>query len=197
MNALIVKCFVVSAALVVALQISGCAGTDLGPASVEEQQAMSVAATEAPRLQRGEKIRVTVFGEDKLSGEYDIDPGGFLSMPLAGTVQAAGLTKTELEQALTKKFRSQYLKSPKVTVEIAAFRPFYVMGEVAKPGEYPFKSGLNVLSAIAIAGGPTYRAARNSILIQHPDETGFKEYPLSASIPIRPGDLVRVPERYF
>lgn len=197
MKSLLVKCFALSALLVLALQLSGCAGSDLGPASSEEQQAMAVAASEAPRLQRGEKIKVTVFGEDKLSGDYDIDPGGFISLPLAGTVQAAGLTKAELEQELTKKFRSQYLKSPKVTVEIAAFRPFYVLGEVARPGEYPFKSGLNVLSAIAIAGGPTYRAARNSILIQHPGETGFKEYPLSSAIPVQPGDIVRVPERYF
>src|ERR1700693_3121884 len=129
MKSLLVKCFALSVLLVLALQLSGCAGSDLGPATPEEQQAMAVAAREAPRLQRGEKIKITVFGEDKLSGDYDIDPGGFLSVPLAGTVEAAGLTKAELEQELTKKFRSEYLRNPKVTVEIAAFRPFYVLGE--------------------------------------------------------------------
>jgi len=155
-------------------------------------------ATGAIRLQAGDKIKVTVFGEDKLTGEYEIDPGGSVSLPLAGTVQAAGLTKAELEQMLSKKFSSgNYLKNPKVTVDIATFRPFYVLGEVEKPGEYPFKSGLNVMSAIAIAGGNTYRASRGRVLIQRVGEPGFREYPLSPTVPVYPGDLIRVPERYF
>jgi hypothetical protein len=85
-----------------------------------------------PRLQAGDKIKITVFGEDKLSGEYDIDPGGFVSLPLAGTIQARGLTKSELELSLAKKFRGEHLRNPKVTVDIATFRPFYVLGEVEK-----------------------------------------------------------------
>src|SRR5262249_35704729 len=124
----------------IALQLGGCGiSQDLGPASEADRQALVAAATAAPRLQRGEKNRVTVYGEDKLSGDYEIDPGGFVSLPLAGTVEAAGLSKAELESVLTKKFRSEYLKDPKVTVDIAAFRPIYVVGEVEKPGEYPFK----------------------------------------------------------
>jgi polysaccharide export outer membrane protein len=150
------------------------------------------------RLQAGDKLKITVFGEDKLTGEYEVDPGGSVSLPLAGTVQAAGLTKPELEQLLAKKFASEkYLRSPKVTVEIAAFRPFYVLGEVEKPGEYPFKSGLNIVSAIAVAGGNTYRSSQSRVLIQRAGDRDFQEYPMSPKIQVYPGDLIRVPERYF
>ncbi|HXY59439.1 MAG TPA: polysaccharide biosynthesis/export family protein [Methylocystis sp.] len=155
------------------------------------------AATASPNLLPGEKIRVTVFGEDRLSGEYEIDPGGYVSLPLAGTVKASGLSKLQLEQDLAKKFRGEFLRDPKVTVDVASFRPFYILGEVGKPGEYPFKSGLNVMSAIALAGGSTYRASRSTMLIQHIGEAGFREYPLSPTIPVLPGDLLRLPERYF
>ena len=112
-------------------------------------------------------------------------------------LQAVGLTQSELEQALAKKFRSEYLRNPKVTVTIATLRPFYMMGEVTKPGEYPYKSGLNVLTAMAIAGGPTYRASRSTVQIQRRGESSMRDYPLSASVPILPGDVIKVPERYF
>ena len=112
-------------------------------------------------------------------------------------MMAAGLSKPELERVLAAKFRGEYLRDPKVTVDVSAFRPFYILGEVQKPGEYPYKGGLNVLSGIALAGGSTYRASRSSVMIQHTGENGFREYPLSPTIPLLPGDLVRVPERYF
>ena len=191
------KCVTVIFAAIVALAVSSCGSANLGPASLDEQQARVTAATAAPKLQAGEKISITVFGEDKLSGDYTIDPSGFVSLPLAGTIQAAGLTQAELEQALSAKFRSEYLRSPKVTVTIATFRPIYIIGEVEKPGEYPYKSGLNVLSATALAGGTTYRASRTYVMIQHPNESGMREYPFSSTVPVLPGDLVRVPERYF
>jgi polysaccharide export outer membrane protein len=149
------------------------------------------------RLQAGDKIRVTVYGEDKISGEYEIDPSGFVSLPLAGTVQAAGLTKISLEQSLAEKLKSNYLRDPKVTVDVATFRPIYVLGEVQKPGEYPYRSGLNVVSAMAVAGGSTYRASNSRVLIQRSGEPALKEYALDPSIPIMPGDVLRVPERYF
>ena len=143
------------------------------------------------------RLRCTVYGEDKLSGEYRLDQSGQISLPLAGTIEAKGLTQTELEQALSKKFRSQYLKNPKVTVTIATLQPYYIIGEVEKPGEFAYRSGLNVLTALAIAGGPTYRASRSTVQIQRRGETGMREYPISASVPILPGDVIKVPERYF
>jgi polysaccharide export outer membrane protein len=184
--------------LVCCLFLVGCsAGSSLGPASEAEQNAIVETAKGSPRLQAGEKIRVTVYGESSLSGDYQIDPSGYLSLPLAGTVKAAGLTQAELEQELAKKFRSEYLRNPRVTVSIMEFRPFYILGEIEKPGAYPYTSGLNVLSAIAIAGGTTYRGSRSTVLIQHPGESGMREYPLASSVPILPGDIIRIPQRYF
>jgi len=186
-----VACWAVFA---VALLVSGCTAGSLSEA---EQQTLAAAAVAAPKLQPGDKIRINVYGENTLSGEYEIDQSGQLSLPLAGTIDAVGLTQAELEQALAKKFRSEYLKNPKVTVTIATLRPFYMMGEVTKPGEYAYKSGLNILTALAIAGGPTYRASRNTVQIQRRGESSMREYPISASVPILPGDVIRVPERYF
>jgi polysaccharide export outer membrane protein len=185
-------------AAVGALAVGGCGGS-LGTVSAMGTGSIDVAqpTAEAMRLQAGDKIRVTVYGEDKISGEYEIDPSGFVSLPLAGTVQAAGLTKISLEQNLAQKLKSNYLRDPKVTVDVATFRPIYVLGEVQKPGEYPYRSGLNVVSAMAVAGGSTYRASNSRVLIQRSGEPALKEYALDPSIPIMPGDVLRVPERYF
>ena len=109
----------------------------------------------------------------------------------------AGAQLAQREQVRARKFRGAYLRNPKVTVDVASFRPFYILGEVGKAGEYPFKSGLNVMSAMALAGGATYRASRSTVMIQHAGENGFKAYPMSPTIPVLPGDLIRVPERYF
>src|SRR5439155_14918380 len=139
------------AAFAVVLLVSGCTAGSLSEA---EQQSLAAAATAATKLQPGDKVRINVYGEDKLSGDYEIDPSGQISLPLAGTIEAVSLTQAELEQALAKKFRSEYLKNPKVTVTIATLRPVYMMGEVNKPGDYAYKSGRNILTALAIAGGP-------------------------------------------
>jgi polysaccharide export outer membrane protein len=149
------------------------------------------------RLSPGDKIKVIVFGEDKLSGDYQIDSAGTVSLPLAGTIQAAGLNKPELEQALTAKLKSEYLRNPRVTVEVISYRPFYVLGEVKTPGEYPYRNGLNVLSAIAIAGGATYRANNSVVYIQRAGTSEMAEFPQSPTIPVMPGDVVRLVERYF
>jgi protein involved in polysaccharide export with SLBB domain len=179
--------------------LAGCdSNGDLGPVSPAEEKAFVAAAAESPRLQAGEKIRVTVFGESSLSGDYQIDPSGYVSLPLAGTIKAAGFTQGELEDQLAKQLSNGgYLKNPKVTVSVVEFRPFYILGEVQKPGAYPYVGGLNALSAIAIAGGTTYRANRSEILIQHPGEDGLRRYEMDTSVPILPGDIIKVPARYF
>jgi protein involved in polysaccharide export with SLBB domain len=189
-----IRAVFVCIALLLMAPLSGCA---TGQLSEAEQQSLAAAASAPAKLQPGDKIRVTVYGEDKLSGEYELDQSGQISLPLAGTVAALGLTQAELERALATKFRSEYLKNPKVTVTITTLRPFYITGEVQKPGEFAYKTGLNVLTAITIAGGPTYRASRSSVQIQRAGEASMRDYPLSASVPILPGDVIRVPERYF
>ena len=193
-DAILRKFLVCSALVAMAILVSGCSA---GTLSETEAKSLAAAASGPAKLQPGDKITVYVYGEDKLSGEYQLNQSGQISLPLAGTIEAKGLTQSELEQALAKKFRSEYLKQPKVTVTIASLQPYYVMGEVEKPGEFAYKSGLNVLTALAIAGGPTYRASRSTVQIQRRGETSMREYPISASVPILPGDVVKVPERYF
>ena len=193
-DAILRKFLVCSAVVALAILVSGCSA---GTLSETETKSLAAAATGPAKLQPGDKITVYVYGEDKLSGEYQLNQSGQISLPLAGTIEAKGLTQSELEQALAKKFRSEYLKQPKVTVTIASLQPYYVMGEVEKPGEFAYKSGLNVLTALAIAGGPTYRASRSTVQIQRRGESSMREYPISASVPILPGDVVKVPERYF
>jgi protein involved in polysaccharide export with SLBB domain len=185
---------VCSASLAIALLLSGCGA---GTLSETEQQSLAAAASAPATLQPGDKIRVVVFGEDKLSGDYELDQAGQISVPLAGTIRAQGLTQNELEQALAKKFRSEYLRNPKVTVTIATLAPYYMMGEIKNPGQFAYRSGLNVLTAMAIAGGPTYRANRSTVEIQRRGEANRREYPISASVPVLPGDVINVPQRYF
>ena len=181
-------------ALSVGLLVSGCY-TDFGP--VELAQNPEARPYVASRIQTGDRIKVTVYGEDSLNGVYDVDPSGNVTVPLAGTIRAAGRTKGELQREIAAKYKSGYLQDPKVTVDVVAFRPFYLMGEVEHPGEFPYRSDLNVLSAITIGGGLTYRASRSTVLIRHPGETIWKEYALAPTVIVGPGDLIRIPERYF
>ena len=183
-----------SALFAAAIFLSGCGSASLTEA---EQQSMALVATAPASLQPGDKIRVDVFGEDKLGGEYQLDQAGQVSVPLAGTIKAQGMTQAQLEQALAKKLRSEYLRNPKVTVTVATLAPWYIIGEVNKPGQFDYRSGLNVLTAIAVAGGPTYRASRSGVQIQRRGETTMRDYPISASVPVLPGDVIKVPERYF
>jgi polysaccharide export outer membrane protein len=193
-GALVRGVLVGGALLAVALFVSACGG---GALSEAEQQSLAATASTPAKLQPGDKVNVVVYGESSLSGEYQLNQSGQIALPLAGTVDARGLTQSELEQALAKKFRSEYLKHPRVTVTIATLQPYYVMGEVKSPGEFAYKSGLNVLTALAIAGGPTYRASRNTVQIQRRGESGTRDYPISATVPVLPGDVIKVPERYF
>lgn len=181
----------------VCLLLAACGGTSAPSATPQDLDKLRAAAAAPPQLQAGEKIRVMVFGENSLSGEYQIDPSGFVSLPLAGTVKAAGLTQNDLAREIEASLRSGYLKDPKVTISILEFRPFFILGEVEKPGAYPYSSGLNAMSAIATAGGTTYRASQSTVLIQHAGEGEMRAYDASKSIPILPGDVIQIPRRYF
>ena len=151
-----------------------------------------------PRTQSGDKIKLVIYGEDKMSGDYEIDANGMIQIPLIGGVRVVGMTKKEIESSIATRLRSsQILLNPVVTVDVVSSRPIYVMGEVEKPGEYTYRNGLNVLSAVAVAGGFTYRASKSKVLVKRAGEKGLTEFRLSPDIPVYPGDLVSVPERYF
>jgi polysaccharide export outer membrane protein len=111
---------------------------------------------------------------------------------------AAGRTRGEVEHALTQAYASgKFLQEPKITVSVVTFRPFYIFGEVSTPGKYAYTSGLDVLTAVATAGGFTYRASKTSVLIRHSGEDVWQEYSLASPLAVEPGDLIRIPERYF
>jgi protein involved in polysaccharide export with SLBB domain len=184
-------------ALLTGLLLAGCY-TDFGPVDVGTGPASLSGAGVASLLQPGEKIKITVYGEESLTGDYDINPAGYVTMPLIGAIRAAGRSQSGLGKDIANRYlRGGFLQDPHVTVAVVQFKPFYVLGEALNPGEYPFRSGLNVHTAVAMAGGFTYRASRSYILIRHVGEEVWKEYSLAEPVPIAPGDLIRVPERYF
>ncbi len=155
-------------------------------------------ADDSYRLGSGDRVRVTVYGQPELTGEYAVDGGGQMSYPLVGQLRAGGLTAQELEQALIGKLSPNYLKNPSISVEVLTYRPFYIVGEVRSPGSYPFVSGMSVLNAVALAGGFTYRARENSFYVTRTGEDGAKnKITAGADATILPGDIITVRERYF
>jgi polysaccharide export outer membrane protein len=148
------------------------------------------------RLGPGDHVRVTVFNEPTLSGEFGVTDSGRISLPLIGDVTAAGMTITEFQQLATKTFADGYLNNPRLSVEIITYRPFYILGEVMKPGEYPYEVGLTVMKAVAAANGFTYRGNTKSIWIKHDGEQE-REVKLDSNTPVLPGDTIRIKERMF
>jgi protein involved in polysaccharide export with SLBB domain len=145
----------------------------------------------------GDKIRVSVFGEEDLSGEYQIDSSGMVRLPLIGTIRAAGFTSPSLENAIAGALAQGYLKSPKVNVEVSAYRPFYIIGAVNRPGEYPYVANMSALNAVAFGGGFTDAARTSTIFVRHEGSTNEIEAPASQVTMIRPGDVVRVKNTLF
>jgi protein involved in polysaccharide export with SLBB domain len=147
------------------------------------------------RLDAGDRLRVVVFGHPDLSGEFGVTSAGTVAFPLAGEVKAAGLTPSELEAAIVAGLSPKYLRNPRVSVEVLNYRPFYIIGEVRSPGSYPWSTGLTARNAVALAGGYTYRAKEDHVLITRRGATEAQAADPAAQI--LPGDVIEVPERYF
>jgi polysaccharide export outer membrane protein len=145
----------------------------------------------------GDRIKVTVYGERDLSGEFEVGDVGSIAFPLVGDIPATGATIQELEQAITDKLSQGFLVSPRVNVEVVNYRPFFILGEVRRPGSYPYASGMKVITAVALGGGFTYRAREESITIKRADDPDGKEVPVGHEDLVLPGDVIRVPERFF
>jgi len=171
-------------------------------AFADEKEAVVAAATSRDlsyvyQLGTGDKIRVIVFGETDLGGEFTVGADGTISLPLVGGIKAVGLTAAELQTAIETALKDGYLNDPKVNVEVLTFRPFYILGEVNKPGEYEFSNGLTVVKAVAMASGYTYRADKAHVFIEHAGKSVEARYDLTSSLPVMPGDTIRIGERYF
>lgn len=149
-------------------------------------------------LGNGDQLRVTVFGEPDLSGEYFVDGTGLVSLPLVGEIMATGTTVRAFQQELEEQLiAKELLLAPKVSAEVINFRPYYILGEVGRPGEYPYTDALTVMNAVATAEGFTYRANRRKIFIRAADQSDEQAVRLSPTLRVRPGDTIRIAERIF
>lgn len=148
------------------------------------------------RLGIGDKLKITVFGEENLSGQFEVGALGSIAMPLLGELPAKGVPITAFRDALARKLADGYLKNPRVNVEVLNYRPIYVHGEVKTGGEFPYKSGLRLRDAIALAGGYTYRANQNFVVVFREGQ-GEMKTAMTGSFAVLPGDNIRIPERFF
>ena len=148
-------------------------------------------------LGSGDKLRVIVFGEETLSGEFVVAGNGSISFPLVGDIAAAGKTVTQVQQEIHSALANGYLKDPRVSAEVDSFRPYFVLGEVTKPGEYPYSDNITAMNAIAAAGGFSYRANHKYVYLKRATASLSEKVRLTDSLEIAPGDTIRVVERYF
>ena len=138
-----------------------------------------------------------MFGETDLSGEYQVDGSGLVRLPLIGSVRASGYTAPGLEQSITSALGSGYLKSPRVNVEITVYRPFYIIGAVNKPGQYPYVDNMSALNAVALAGGFTDQAVQSTLYVRHEGSIKEEEVETNKLTRLMPGDVIRVKTTLF
>ncbi|MBI1180265.1 MAG: polysaccharide export protein [Alphaproteobacteria bacterium] len=146
------------------------------------------------KLGSGDEVRVTVFNHADLSGQFVVNGEGVISLPLVGDIKAGGLTASEVEAQIKDALEPDYLKNASVSVDVMNYRPFYILGEVNKPGSYPYVAGMRVVNAVALSGGYTVRASQGKIYIERGTQ---KKMPADPQTLVLPGDIVHVPERFF
>ena len=180
-------------AVLLALLVGGCASFPS-----EDAPSKIASPAEGYLLEPGNQVRLTVFGQENLSGSFTLDAVGNIALPLLGNVPANGVTAAVLGGRIEALLRKDaYMQDPKVAVEVQTFRPFYVLGEVRTPGEFPYVIGMTVLSAVARAGGYDYRAREGEVLLVRQEDGAQKEYRAVERTPILPGDIIKVLERRF
>jgi polysaccharide export outer membrane protein len=180
------------------LLLSACGST--GGQTVGAREAAPDALTQmasAYQLGSSDRLRVTVFGHPDLSGEFEVDGTGSISLPLIGQKTAVGLSTAQLETSITETLAAGYILDPRVSVEVINYRPFYILGEVGQPGEYPYTNGLTVQNAVAAAGGYTYRANKRVVYIKSIESDREIAYDLTPGTVVKPGDTLRIGERIF
>jgi polysaccharide export outer membrane protein len=148
-------------------------------------------------LDSGDKLRVVVFGQEGLSNSYAVDAAGNITMPLIGAVYAREHTPAALSQSIAGKLRNGYIREPHVAVEIEAYRPFFILGEVTAPGQYPYVPNMTAETAIAIAGGFTPRAEKKRVEVSRGADGQLYRGKVPLPFPLHPGDTILVSERWF
>ena len=183
--------------LAVTFGAQGCAQGALMPVGGAAELMDSERQVPEYRLGPADRLRVNVFGEEALTGEFLVGGNGRVSLPLIGEVQAQGLTITQFQEEVARVLRDGYINEPRVSAEVLNFRPFYILGEVNQPGEYPYTTNLTVMNAAATAGGFTYRADTRRVFIKRADGDVERAYPLTTTTRVAPGDTIRIGERFF
>jgi polysaccharide export outer membrane protein len=184
--------------LIAAATILLCAcATDAGPARQEGAPSPTVDLATDYRLGPGDRLRIAVFGEADLTGEFVVNSLGAVSYPLIGSVPAQGQTVPEFTESLAELLRNGYVRQPLITVEVLNYRPYYILGEVGSPGTYAYIGGLTVMNAVATAGGFTYRANTRQVFIRHAGADNEVAVALTSDTLVQPGDTIRIPERRF
>ena len=148
-------------------------------------------------LSSGDQLRITVFGDEDLSGQYDVDTRGMITMPLIGDVKTASMSVTEVADSIVAKLNDGFIVDPKVSIEVISLRPFYILGEVNAPGSYPSVPEMDVFKAIATAGGLTPRAVKDRYIIYRGFAENRIEIEAGDQTPVLPGDSIKVRERFF
>ena len=169
----------------------------LMPQQIAQPVVLEPEETGGYALDSGDRLRVVVFGQDGLSASYAVDTSGNITMPLIGAVHARGHTPAQLQAAIAAKLKQGYVREPHVAVEVEAYRPFFILGEVTLPGQYPYVANMTVETAVAIAGGYTPRAFKRKIEISRQVGGLTEKRVVSPNYPVRPGDTVQVAERWF
>ncbi|MBS0247305.1 MAG: polysaccharide export protein [Proteobacteria bacterium] len=154
-------------------------------------------AAPAYTLDSGDKLRVVVFGQDGITNSYTVDAGGNVNLPLIGTVPARGVTTQQLAKSIADRLRQGYVREPHVTVEVETYRPFFILGEVTTPGQYPYVANMTVETAVAIAGGFSARASKKTVELTRNSSTQRMRGEVPLSYPLQPGDTIVVKERWF
>jgi polysaccharide export outer membrane protein len=146
----------------------------------------------------GDRVRLTVFRHEDLSGEFDVDGEGFLALPLVGEIRGAGMNARQLESQIEDQLKEGgYLVNPQVSLEVLNYRPFYIIGEVNNPGSYQYVNGMTVINAVALAGGFSYRADQDDIIITRGGSEGRRLEDVRLDTAVLPGDIIEVTERFF
>jgi len=183
--------------ILAAMSLAACSTTTGTVVSSGERYAVNDQLDETYPLGPGDQVRVTVFNEPTLSGDFFVAGDGELSLPLVGNVPAGSKTTKDVAADYARLLSDGYLRDPRVSMEVITYRPFFILGEVAKPGQYPYVTSMTVLSAVATANGFTPRAKKSKVYIRRRGEEGEVEYELTPNLRVLPGDTIRVGERYF
>lgn len=186
------------AIIILSATLAGCAAQARSDVRTVQASVLGIGETAGEyRLDAGDRLNIVVYGQESLTGEQLVGADGTVTLPLVGNFSARGVTTHELAKNIQTKLAEGYLQNPSVTVAVVTYRPFYILGEVNQPGQYEYAVGMTVRDAVAKAGGYTYRAQQKAVLLRRAGSDQEIKVELDKDMPIRPGDTIRIVERYF